>query len=90
MENDSILKAIFDGEYAPFSDVMPDSPEYWAARQKRDSEWDFFENLIPEEHKDRFEQVMATFFEVSGYEAYEFYKEGFRAGFELTKELMSK
>ena len=90
METNSILKAIFDGDYAPFSDVMPDSPEYYAARKKRDSEWEFFEKMIPKEHKTRFEELMAAFFEVSGFEAYEFYKEGFRAGFELTKELMSK
>ena len=87
MKNNSILKAIFDGEYAPFSDVMPNSPEYHAARSKRDSEWEFFEKMIPEKHKVRFEKLMAAFFEVSGYEAYEFYKEGFRAGFCLTKEL---
>ena len=87
MENNSVLKAIFDGEYSPFSDVMPNSPEYREARAKRDSEWEFFEKLIPEEHKVRFEELMAAFFEVSGYEAYEFYKEGFKAGFHLIKEL---
>lgn len=90
MENNSILKAIFDGEYAPFSDVIPNSPEYHQARAKRDSEWEFFEKMIPEEHKARFEELMAAFFEVSGFEAYEFYKEGFKSGFELTKELMSQ
>ena len=87
MEEKSLLKEIFNGEYDPFTNVMPNSPEYHEARMKRDAEWDFFLALIPEEHHERFDELMALFHTVSGYEAYEFYKEGVRAGFKLTNEL---
>ena len=87
MEEKSLLKEIFNGEYDPFTNVMPNSSEYYEARMKRDAEWDFFLSLIPEEHQERFDELMSLFHTVSGYEAYEFYKEGFRAGFQLTNEL---
>ena len=57
MEEKSLLKEIFNGEYDPFTNVMPNSPEYHEARMKRDAEWDFFLALIPEEHHERLNMV---------------------------------
>ena len=87
MESNSILKEIFNGDYSPFSDVIPKDIEYYKAKEKLNSEWDFFVNLIPEEHVKRFDELMTLFHTVSGYEAYEFYKEGFKTGYKLVNEL---
>ena len=83
----TFLEKMFDGNYDPDDNIKLPQPQYRKITKKAAEEHKFFEQFIPEEYLERYNDLAYCFMEEIYLENYAFYKEGLRVGLEIRKEL---
>ena len=86
MENESLIKKLFEGEYDGIGPCMPNDADYRSAYDKTHEHIDYFYNLIPEKDKAKFEDFISDFHLMNKCMNYLWYKEGIKFGLALIKE----
>ena len=88
IDRKTVLEKIFDGTYDPTDCTDIPTPQFVMVSKKAEDEHRFFEQFIPDEFKDRYEDLVFYFIEEACLENYAYFKEGLRVGLELKKELL--
>ena len=83
----SILKQLFDGDYYPSEQIVPNSKEYIEKRTLSNAALAKLEQALGSEDDPALTRFLDTYAEVIDLMNYEFFKEGIRFGMELKKEL---
>jgi len=83
----SILKQIFDGDYYPSEQIVPQSEEYRCKRTACNIALSELEQVLGNEDDPALTRFLDIYAEVVDLINFEFFKEGIRFGVGLTKEL---
>lgn len=77
---EDLIKEIYEGNYCPADNVAPDNPEYKEIKDKIHEEWDYFEQKMTAEDKERLKQLQDLIADLQYMESYAFFKEGIKTG----------
>lgn len=83
----SILKQLFDGDYYPSEQVVPQSDEYKSKRTACNIALTELEQALGSEDDPALTRFLDIYAEVIDLINFEFFKEGIRFGIALTREL---
>lgn len=83
----SILKQLFDGDYYPSEQVVPQSDEYKSKRTDCNIALTELEQALGSEDDPALTRFLDIYAEVIDLINFEFFKEGIRFGIALTREL---
>lgn len=83
----SILKQLFDGDYYPSEQVVPQSDEYRSKRAACNIALTELEQALGSEDDPALTRFLDIYAEVIDLINFEFFKEGIRFGIALTREL---
>ena len=83
----SILKQLFDGDYYPSEQVVPQSDEYKSKRIACNIALTELEQALGSEDEPALTRFLDIYAEVIDLINFEFFKEGIRFGIALTREL---
>ena len=82
-----MLRKVFGGEYEPISHFITNrSEKYIALYNQFSEEQDFFMNIIPKEHHERFESMMGLIYDMNHEQNYSYYRAGIKLAAEIFLE----
>ena len=87
VEQKTILKQIYDGEFYPARDVIPKNQDYMFLCKKLEEEYRYFQRLSIPEIQTHFINYCSLSDDICEMENYVYFENGFRAGAALMKEL---
>lgn len=77
---EDFIRELFEGNYSPADNVVPDNPEYKEIKDKIHEEWEYFEQKMTGGDKDRLKQLQDLIADLQYMEEYAFFKEGLKTG----------
>ena len=86
----TLLRQIYDGEFQPAGDIVPQEPDYVFVCRQLEEEYRFFHEKPDPETQAHFINYHNLVEEAHQMENYAFFEEGFRAGAVLMQELAAK
>lgn len=84
----TLLQKLYDGEIYPAEQIVPRDPEYRETSRKISDEKEYFQEILTENDRQRFDKLMDSRYETESMDSYESFVYGFRLGVGLMVETL--
>lgn len=85
----SLLEQIYDGEFCPCENIIPNNPKYISLKQKISDEIEYISGQLNIADSERFEKLLNIITDAQSMESYANFTYGLRSGISLMLELFT-